>query len=254
MAGTIIITGANGSLGLGFVQAVPAQYPTHTLVATVRNASAEADTNMISLQIVVSKHPESRILIESLDLGSIASVRSFADVISTNISDGERPLISAIVCNVFTWSLSGEKRTSDGYEATFQVSHLPHMLLVLSFSNPLAKLRAGFPGDLEHLVHPPPDKPDEVHDKGFQRYSTAKIANVVFMHNLNRRLRARVAVRRLMSVVNIMMPLLRHLTALCERRRTPGGIWPPSASGLSFMGKGEACWRWAGMSSGETVL
>jgi NAD(P)-dependent dehydrogenase (short-subunit alcohol dehydrogenase family) len=211
MTGTIILTGANGSLGLGFLQAFLVTYPNHTLVATVRNTSAESDPNTASLLKLISKHPKSRVLVETLDLGSLANTRSFADRISTKISNRELPRISAIVCNAFTWSLNGQKQTTDGFEATFQVSHLSHMLLVLKLlgsmdptsgrivmlgseahypekENPLAKLRAGFPNDLEQLVRPLPDKPEEVHDRGFQRYGTAKLANVVFMNDLNQRL------------------------------------------------------------------
>lgn len=213
MTGTVILTGANGSLGLGFVQALLASYPKHILVATVRNTSPQSDPNTANLVKLLSRYPQDRVLVESLDLGSLASVRSFADRISTKISDGEIPQISAIVCNAFTWSLNGQKKTLDGHEATFQVSHLSHFVLVLKLlgsmnptsgrivmlgseahypekDNPLAKLRAGFPDDLEHLVRPPPDEPEQVHDRGFARYGAAKLANVAFMHDMNQRLQA----------------------------------------------------------------
>jgi hypothetical protein len=54
--------------------------------------------------------------------------------------------------------------------------------------SPLSKLRAGFPVDMEQLVHPPPDEPGRLHDRGFQRYGNAKLANAVFMQDLNARL------------------------------------------------------------------
>jgi NAD(P)-dependent dehydrogenase (short-subunit alcohol dehydrogenase family) len=211
MPGTVLITGANGSLGLGFVQALLASHPEYTLVATVRNPSAEQDPNTAQLLKLLAKHPKSQTHLETLDLGSLASVRAFADGIATKVSSNNLPPISAIVCNAFTWSLSGQRHTQDNYEATFQVSHLSHMLLVLRLlgsmdpaagrivmlgseaydpekANPLSKLRAGFPGEMEHLVHPLADGPEGVYDWGFRRYGTAKLANVVFMWDLNGRL------------------------------------------------------------------
>ncbi|KAK4233076.1 hypothetical protein C8A03DRAFT_39242 [Achaetomium macrosporum] len=114
--------------------------------------------------------------------------------------------------------------------------------------NPLAKLRAGFPADMEQLVRPPPDEPGNEHDRGFQRYGTAKLANVVFMQDLNKRLQRdpklssitvtcmdpgglvssrahseqRAGVRRLMAVVDAMMPLLRHFTTAVRTTEDAG--------------------------------
>ena len=45
MAGTIIITGANGSLALPAVQHLLANYSNHALVLTVRN-TLDADVNI----------------------------------------------------------------------------------------------------------------------------------------------------------------------------------------------------------------
>ncbi|KAK4097277.1 NAD(P)-binding protein [Parathielavia hyrcaniae] len=288
MAGTVIITGGNGSLGLGFVEAILASHAEYTLIATVRNTSCEEDANTAKLAKLASKHPNARVMIERLDLSSLASVRSFADSISTKISQGEIPTISALVCNAFTWSLDGgQKMTSDGYEATFQVSHLSHMLLVLKLlgsmdapsgrivmlgsdahdpdkENPMSKLRAGFPvNDMEQLVHPLPDEPGQVHDRGFQRYANAKLANAVFMQDLNARLLAdpslagitvtcmdpgglvdsrahaeqRALARRVINIANAMMPLLRHLTSVMRTTTSAGRDLVALSVGVQFKGK-----------------
>lgn len=212
MNGTVIITGANGSLALGFVESFLALYPQHTLIATVRNPSPERDPNTARLLELIAKYPEANARVEGLDLGSLETVRSFAENISARISSRELPLISAIVCNAFTWSLeTGQKFTSDGFEATFQVTHLAHYLLIMKLLgrmdpasgrvimlgstahypeklNPLSSLRAGIPDDIEELIKPTPDPPALVHDRGFQRYGTAKLANVIFTEDLNMRL------------------------------------------------------------------
>jgi NAD(P)-dependent dehydrogenase (short-subunit alcohol dehydrogenase family) len=214
MPGTVIVTGANGSLGLGFVESFLALYPQHTLIATVRNPRPEEDPNTAKLMHLIAKHPEARVLVEVLDLGQLAKVRSFAESVAQRVSSAALPPVSAIVCNAATLSLeAGVKFTSDGYEATFQVSHLSHYLLVLKLlgsmdpesgrvvfigsithypekANPFTSLLPEFPKNIDELVRPLPDKPGLVHDRGFQRYGTAKLANVTFVNDLNKRLLA----------------------------------------------------------------
>ena len=137
---------------------------------------------------------------------------ALADNLSRQIETGDLPRLSAIVCNAMTWSLeSGQKFTPDKIEATFQICHLSQQLLVLKLlgsmdlasgrivmigsvvhfpeiPNPLSAFRPGFPTDIEQLVKPPPDGAGEAHDRGYARYGTAKLANVTFMHDLNKRL------------------------------------------------------------------
>lgn len=210
MAGTVLITGANGSLGLPFVNHLLTTSPSHTLIAAVRNVSPASDKNTAHLSRIISSHPAARASIEHLDLSSLANVRSFANNVAHRVASGDLPPIAAIVCNAFTWSLNGQLATPDGFETTFQVSHLGHYLLVLKLlgsmsptgrvvmlgstahypdrPNPLSKLVAGLPEDIEELAKPTADKPGDEHDRGFQRYGNAKLANVMFMHDLNRRL------------------------------------------------------------------
>lgn len=212
MSGTVVITGANGSLALGFVDSFLSKYPQHILVGTVRNISPEEDRNTAKLLNVVNKYPNANFHLEALDLGDLASVRSFAEKLSTRITSKELPRITAIICNACTWSLeSGQKFTSDNYEATFQVCHLSHYLLVLKLlssldttsgriillgsvthdadkPNPLSSLGPCFPDDFEELVKPTPDPAKLVYDRGFQRYATAKLANIAFANDLDKRL------------------------------------------------------------------
>jgi WW domain-containing oxidoreductase len=212
MAGTVLITGANGTLALEFIRILLTLHPQYTIVAAVRNPSAQEDPNTAKLMQLVGKHPQSRVVVQQLDLARLDKVRSFADNLSREIEQGNLPHLSAIVCNAFTWSLeAGQKLTPDKLEATFQISHLSHYLLVLKLlgsmdmtsgrivmlgsvvhypekANPLSAFRPEFPDDIEQVVRPSPDQPGEAHDRGYQRYGTAKLSNVTFMHDLNRRL------------------------------------------------------------------
>lgn len=214
MAGTVVVTGANGSLGLGFVKNFIFSYPDHTLIATVRNTS-NSDPNTAKLHNLISQHPKAKdkVILERLDLGSLDEVRSFTTRVAARVASGELPRIDAIVCNASSWSLRGQKFTVDGREAAFQVCHLSQYLLVLRLleavnstsgrivmlgseahytekDNVIAGLRAKVPEDLDTIVKPTLDEPGQEHDRGFQRYGTAKLANVMFMHDLNQRLQA----------------------------------------------------------------
>jgi WW domain-containing oxidoreductase len=214
MAGTVLITGGNGVLALGFVAAMLSLYPEYTLLITVRNTSPTKDPNTAKLLRIISSHPGARTIIRKLDLARLSDVRQFAEDLKSQISTGEVPRLSAIVCNAMTWSLeAGQKFTPDGLETTFQICHLSHYALILSLlgsmdssggrvvmvgspvhyperANPLSKYRCGFPDldKFDELVKPKPDEKGDEHDRGYARYGTAKLANYTFMHDLNRRL------------------------------------------------------------------
>ena len=210
LEGAVIITGANGTLALAFVEYLLRNYPTYFVVLTVRNDS-ESDPNTETLREIVSRFPATRISIEALDLASLPIVRSFAESITARVSTADIPAISAIVCNAMFWSLTDTKYSKDGYELGFQVSHLSHFVLVLELlgsmnkesgrivllgseahdsknKNSFNSLGAKIPKDMEELVKPTPDKTGNTMSCGFQRYSNSKLANVMFMYSLNRKL------------------------------------------------------------------
>ncbi|KAK4942068.1 hypothetical protein LTR10_018104 [Elasticomyces elasticus] len=329
MAGTVLITGANGTLALEFVEALLTLHPQYTLVATVRNASPEVDPNTATLMQISKKHPNAKVEVEELDLGRLADVRRFAERVSKQIDLGELPRIAAVVCNASTWSLeAGQKFTSDGLEATFQVTHLSHYLLVLKLlgcmdmssgrivmlgsithypekPNPLSAFRPEFPADIEHLVRPLPDRTGEVHDRGYQRYGTAKLSNVTFMYDLNNRLEAdpslskvtvtamdpgglatsraqkeqKKSVQWMMAFINLCMPVLKHFTKAFRPTSDSARDLVAVSVEPEFQGKRgyyvgrkpdvsaeiskdtavqkrlwAACWKWAGLTTEDTVL
>ncbi|KAJ5759126.1 hypothetical protein N7520_006282 [Penicillium odoratum] len=329
MDGTVLITGANGSLALGFAQAFLSLYPNHTLMATVRNTSSEKDPNTARLFDLVSKYPDANVHIEALDLSSLSNVRSFAEKLSTRIHAGEIPRLAALICNAASISLGGGQRfTPNGYESTFQISHLSHYPLVLKLlrsmdvnsgrivilgsithyvdkPNPLYSLNTCVPDDIEELVKPGPDPPSLLYDRGFQRYGIAKLANVTFANDLNRRLKKdsnlsnvtalsmdpgglpssrgqaeqKKSVRLIFAIINFLMPVLKHLTTNFRATEDSGLDLVAVSVGPEVHGKSgyfdgqkqesptvasedvefqkrlwDACWRWAGLSDGETTL
>ncbi|KAF7888222.1 uncharacterized protein EAF02_002763 [Botrytis sinoallii] len=206
--GTVLITGANSSLAIPSIEYLLTRYPEYTAVLTVRNAS---DENTQRLRKTLSNFPEDRSIIHTLDLGSLAAVESYAGVIKANITAGRLPPLAAIICNAFTWSISdGLKFTSDNYESSLAVNHLAHLAVVLrllgSFwpdggkivilgsdshypgKSGLEKFSPNLPDDLELLVHPAPDQIGEEVGRGFQRYGLSKVAAIMGMYQLNKRL------------------------------------------------------------------
>jgi len=211
--GTVILTGANGTLGLPTSEELLRNYPEYHVIFTVRNDSEE-DPNTAKLYRLVKNYGSKNAEIKALDLGSLAAVREFTTSTSSRVHSGQIPPISAILCNAFAWDLRGLSFTSDGNELTFQVSHLSHFLMVLgllgsmneqegkvmmfssAFHDETAKGALSpippsipNPEDIDELVKPNPDPANSnPFHNGFTRYMRAKLCNVMFAHELNRRL------------------------------------------------------------------
>lgn len=210
MVGTIIVTGANGSLAIPAVQHLLTKYPDHTTVLTVRNI-LDDDVNTKRLREILAQYPEADTSIRKLDLANLSAVHDFASTVAAEVADGSLPPLTSIVCNAYYWNLAGDAETTvDGYEKTFQVTHLAHAALVLrllgSFGsnggrvvlfstdahwpgkNSLEKYPPAIPGDLTMLVKPATDEPSDNFGRGFQRYAVSKLVVVMWMYALNRHL------------------------------------------------------------------
>lgn len=208
--GTVIITGANGSLGFWFVQNLLLKYPSYSAILTVRDSSSK-DQNTNRLRKLISTFPNAKVSVEQVDLASLSDTRSFADSIIERVSTGKLAKITAVACNAFNWSLVGQQNSIDGYDLTFQVTHLSHFVLVLKLLGSLNKengrivflgsdahdriatnafrpLGAIIPDNIEEIVKPLADTLGEEQGRGFQRYGTAKLATIMFMYLLNRKL------------------------------------------------------------------
>ncbi|KAF9466922.1 short-chain dehydrogenase/reductase-like protein sdr [Collybia nuda] len=209
--GTIVLTGANGTLGLAYVKAVLKDFQGHHAVLTVRNEDP-SDVNTTKLKETIAAFPDAQYSIYTLDLASLDSVRSFASTITGKVASGELPAISTIMCNAFAWSITnGLQLTGDGYELSFQVNHLSHFALVLQLlgsidksngrivvlssdshyprKNALEQFPPVFPEDIEKLAKPEKDVSGEEVGRGFQRYGLSKLCVVMFAYELARRLR-----------------------------------------------------------------
>ncbi|KAL1863229.1 hypothetical protein Plec18170_000059 [Paecilomyces lecythidis] len=226
MTGTIIITGANGSLATPAVQILLSKYPDYNLVLTVRNP--ETIANLLTL---VPRSQAEKVSFRQLDLANISAVHEFATAIADEIKSGKLPPIVSIVCNAYHWNLLVESElTADGYEKTFQVNHIAHAALVLRLigyfkpesagrivlfgsenhwpgKNVLEKYPPAIPDDLETLVKPPVQEPADPTGRGLEHYANSKLAIIMWMYALNRYLESD--------------PTLRHITAIAVN---PGNL------------------------------
>lgn len=131
MAGSVLITGANGSLGIHAVDYILRNHADSTAILTVRNTS-DADRNTKTLRETIARYPGAKASIHQLDLSSLTAVHEFADKVVQDITNRVYPPLSAIIANAYYWNLVADPEiTSDGYDKTFQVGHIAHVALVL---------------------------------------------------------------------------------------------------------------------------
>ncbi|KAF2012414.1 NAD(P)-binding protein [Aaosphaeria arxii CBS 175.79] len=208
--GTIIITGANGSLGLAAVHQLFSTHPTSYVILTVRDDS-DQDSNTEKLRKIVRDHSQdAHASIRKLDLSSLAAVRQFTATINSEIATKKIPPLATVICNAMSWTINGGIKLSlDGYEQSMAVNHIAHFAMVLQLlgsfdhaegrivflssdshqKSALQRYPTVLPADLEYLTHPLPDKEEEVIDRGFQRYGLSKLVIVMTMFEMNRKLR-----------------------------------------------------------------
>ncbi|KAI1499595.1 short-chain dehydrogenase/reductase-like protein sdr [Biscogniauxia marginata] len=222
MAGTIIITGANGSLAVHAVQQILTKSPETTLVLTVRRTEDD-DPNTKKLRATIAKFKNARTSIRQLDLASLTAVHEFAGTIAAEIAEGKLPPLVGIVCNAYYWNMVADAElTADGLERTIQVNHVSHAALVLRLlgnfdpdkggrlilftsdghedgKNGLQKYPPGIPDDIDSLVKATPDADKQ--GRGFERYANSKLAVLMWTYALNRYLEKDETLSKITAVV-----------------------------------------------------
>ncbi|KAI0023372.1 putative short-chain dehydrogenase [Xylariomycetidae sp. FL0641] len=137
--GTIILTGANGSVGLHAAEQLLRAHPGCRAVFTVRDGDG-GDAHTARLRALVARYPEARAAsVHQVDLADLRSVHAFADVVARGVAAGAYPPLRALVCAAAYWNLvaraggggPGGQTTVDGFDKTLQVAHVAHAALVL---------------------------------------------------------------------------------------------------------------------------
>jgi len=201
---TAIITGATSGLGLEAARVLAKQKDWYLVLAgrdPVRNAAA--------VKKIGRGRAKSRVEAMDLDLASLQSVRDFAAAIKTR---ADLPPLHALLNNAGLQFTSGDNRTADGMESTFQINHLGHFLLTNLLVDHMARpgrilfTSSGthIPGEAPGIPIPryttagqiafPDRDPEHVKEAkgaaGRRRYSTSKLLNVLNTYELDRRLQA----------------------------------------------------------------
>ncbi|MFF9839546.1 oxidoreductase [Streptomyces sp. NPDC013740] len=180
---TAIVNGANS--GIGYVTARELARAGARVVLACRDR-ARGETALARLRAEV---PAASAEFAPLDLGDLSSVREFA---ADHTARNEK--LDLLVDNAGVMALP-HGRTADGFETQFGVNHLGHfaltgLLMPLLLRTPGARvvsLSSGFHAlaDLDHT--------DLNAERGYRRwiaYGRSKTANLLFVHELSRRLAA----------------------------------------------------------------
>ncbi len=183
---TALITGATSGLGRATAEVI-ARTPGWRVLLAVRDIERGRDLAQLWGEHVDVVH---------LDLASLASVRTAADVITA-----QHPPLSALVLNAGLQLPRTTHASADGYELTFAVNHLGHFALAALLRPHLAPgarvavvssgthwgtlAKSGpFPAprweEPRELARPRPGS-------GQRAYATSKLANVYFTYEAARR-------------------------------------------------------------------
>ncbi len=178
---TILITGANTGIGYEAARVLAGQGARVLLGCRSADKAREARRRILAL------HPKAHVELLSLDLGSLDSVRAAAAEVAA-----KQERLDVLINNAGIM-IPPREETADGFESQFGVNHLGHFALTGLL---LPKLR-GTPGSRVVTVSSTAHKAgkmdfDDVHaTESYSRqgrYSMSKLANLLFMHELQRRL------------------------------------------------------------------
>ena len=182
---TVLITGGNAGLGLETAVALAAAGADVTITSRDAARGEAARKEIVDRAGVDAGHVE----VMALDLASLAGVRAFAaQFLDTH------PRLDVLVNNAGL-ILSERTETEDGFETTFGVNHLGHVLLTDLL---LDRLKASAPSRIvvvasnAHKFAPDGLKFDDLQCEGrfwsYRVYGRSKLANILFMKALAKRL------------------------------------------------------------------
>jgi NAD(P)-dependent dehydrogenase (short-subunit alcohol dehydrogenase family) len=181
---TVVVTGANGGLGLESAAALAAK-DAHVVMAVRDRAKADDAVARIRRET-----PDASLELVDLDLASLASVRAAAEAILAR-----HPVVDVLLNNAGVMAMP-ERTTADGFELQLGVDHLGHwaltaLLMPAVLAAPAARVVTVT--STAHLYAGALD-PDNPHLHGrytpWRAYGQAKLANYHFGLGLDRELRA----------------------------------------------------------------
>jgi NAD(P)-dependent dehydrogenase (short-subunit alcohol dehydrogenase family) len=178
---TAVVTGANGGLGYETAKALAAAGAHVVLAARDQTKAAHA---LAELRTGV---PDASVEVVELDLGSLDSVRSAADVVLA-----DHPVVDVLVNNAGVMALP-ERRTGDGFEMQLGVNHLGHFALTAHLLPALLRANAARVVSVSSAAHHFGRAIDGANPNlegrygPWKAYGQSKLANFHFAIGLQRR-------------------------------------------------------------------
>ena len=177
----VIVTGANSGLGLETARRLSAAG------AHVVMAARTAEKNQTAADIIRQSVPDASLQLESLDLASLASVRSFADRILAD----QLP-VDVLINNAGVMAVPSRHTTEDGFELQFGTNHLGHFALTARLLPSLVAADAPRVVTLSSVMHwigriRFGDLNADKKYNAWLAYGQSKLANLLFAHELQRR-------------------------------------------------------------------
>ncbi|TVL91945.1 oxidoreductase [Streptomyces sp. SAJ15] len=183
---TAVVTGANS--GIGYVTARELARRGAEVVLACRDAERGA----AAAERIRAEAPGARVRVAPLDLADLASVRGFAAELTRHLP-GDR--LDLLINNAGVMALP-RLETADGFEMQFGVNHLGHFALTgLLLPRLLAAGRGARVVSVSSSAHlmatvDPADLNSTRRYGRWTAYARSKTANLLFTHELARRLRA----------------------------------------------------------------
>jgi NAD(P)-dependent dehydrogenase (short-subunit alcohol dehydrogenase family) len=184
-----IVTGANSGLGLVTAREL-ARAGAEVVLACRNTAKGEQAREQIAAEV-----PGAEVHVEELDLGSLDSVRAFAER-----HRAQRPGPDLLINNAGVMA-PPRRRTVDGFELQFGTNHLGHFALTGHLLDAMADRPGARVVTLSSGAHRIgrinfADLQRERHYNRWLAYGQSKLANLLFALELDRRLRASDAAAR----------------------------------------------------------
>lgn len=210
-----VITGSNTGIGYA-AAAVLAAKGAHVVLA-VRNL----DKGEKAVRQLKAAAPDGEVSLQQLDLASLDSVRSAADALRADY-----PQIDLLINNGGVM-YTPKQLTKDGFELQFGTNHLGHFALtglLLDHLLPVAGSRVVTVSSNAHRIRAKINFDDLQWERRYDRvaaYGQSKLANLMFTHELQRRLAAK-------SEPTIAVTAHPGLSNTELTRNLPGLIRPPA--------------------------
>lgn len=178
---TWVVTGANSGLGLETAKGLASKG------ARVVMACRDTTRGQAALDEVKAAFPTAQVELRTLDLSSLASVKSFADSLSVSLTS-----LDGLINNAGIMAVP-RKLTVDGFESQLGTNHLGHFALTLQLLPLLEKAQAPRVVVVSSTAHKwgALNFDDLMGEKSYspdRAYGQSKLANLMFAYELQRRL------------------------------------------------------------------